>query len=152
MTFEGEETDGAVSTPVVEIDPAVVYHSTDVLLVPLTVAENCWVAADASEALRGFTDTVIPVLTGGFTVTVAEAFTVVAAALVAVTVTYEVALTVGAVRTPLLEIEPAEVDQMTAVLLDPPTIAENCCEPPDASVELVGDICTVTCPTAATEM
>lgn len=122
------------------------YQSTDVLLVPVTIAENCCVAAEVTEVLSGFTLTVMFPLGAGLTVTVAEALEEGDAALAAVTVTYEVALTVGAAKTPVLEIEPPVVDQMTAVLLDPPTDAENCCEPPDASVELVGEICTVTCP------
>ena len=35
------DTEGAVSRPVLEIVPAVVYQTTAVLLVPVTVAANC---------------------------------------------------------------------------------------------------------------
>lgn len=52
--------------------------------------------------------------------------------------------TVGAVKIPVLEIEPPVVDHVTAVLLDPLTVAENCFVPPEASVAVVGEICTLT--------
>lgn len=81
------ETDGAVSTPVLEMVPAVVDQITEVLLVPVTDAENCCVLPAVKVALVGFTLTPMLVLVGGFTVTVAEAFAVLDAALVAVTVT-----------------------------------------------------------------
>jgi hypothetical protein len=87
VTYEGVETLGAVSTPVLDIKPAVVDQRTDVLVVPLTDAENCCAAPDITVALVGFTFTVIVVDTGGFTVTVAEALEEADAALVAVTVT-----------------------------------------------------------------
>jgi hypothetical protein len=68
------DTAGAVSTPALEMDPAVVDHNTDVLLVPVTVAENCLVLPDATLVLTGFTLTLMLVgVDGGFTVTVAEA-------------------------------------------------------------------------------
>ena len=62
--------------------PRVADHVTAVLLVPLTVAENCcvppvWSDADAGE---------IATATGALTTTVAEADLVVSAMLVAVTV------------------------------------------------------------------
>jgi hypothetical protein len=59
-------------------------------------------------------------------------------------------VTVGALNNPLLEIEPAVVDQVTP--LDPLTVAENCCVPPDATVALVGEICTVIWEAEAMEM
>ena len=46
--------------------------------------------------------------------------------LVAVTVTAERVCTTGAVNNPVLEIEPALADQVTAVLLVPVTLAVNC--------------------------
>jgi hypothetical protein len=123
------------------MDPAVVDHSTDVLLVPVTVAENCLVLPEATLVLAGFTLTLMLVgVDGGFTVTVAEALASMDAALVAVTVKEDVVETVGAVSKPVLEIEPAVLDQVTAVLVDPTTVAKNCCVPPDASVERVGEI------------
>ena len=57
------------------------------------------------------------------TLTVAEAFFVGSAILVAVTVREVAAVTVGAVSTPLLETVPAVADQVTAVLLVPVTVA-----------------------------
>jgi hypothetical protein len=41
-------------------------------------------------------------------------------------VTAEVVCTTGAVNNPVLEIEPALADQVTAVLLVPVTLAVNC--------------------------
>jgi len=46
---------------------------------------------------------------------------------------------VGAVNTPVLEMEPAVVDQVTDVLFDPLTVAKNCCVPPEARVEVLGE-------------
>ena len=62
--------------------PAVADQVTAVLLVPVTVAENCCVPPVGSEADVGDTE----ITTGAATVTVAEADLVVSAALVAVTV------------------------------------------------------------------
>ena len=62
--------------------PAVADQVTAVLLVPVTVAENCCVPPVRSEADVGDTE----IATGAATVTVAEADLVVSAALVAVTV------------------------------------------------------------------
>ena len=88
VTKEEAVTEGAVNTPVVEIDPDVVDQTTEVLLVPVTDAENCWVLPAVTIALRGFRLTLMFVLLlGGATVTVAEALAVAEAALVAVTVT-----------------------------------------------------------------
>ncbi len=86
VTDVGADTLGAVSTPVLVILPADVNQTTEVLLVPLTVAANCWVAPEVTVALVGFTLTVILVVVAGFTVTVAEAFEVAEATLVAVIV------------------------------------------------------------------
>jgi len=57
------------------------------------------------------------------TLTLADPFLVVSATLVAMTVNEVGLLTLGAVRTPVLEIDPAEVDHVTAVLLVPETVA-----------------------------
>jgi len=62
----------------------------------------------------------------GVTVTVAEADWLVRAWLVAVTVTVVLVLTVGAVKSPELETEPAVADHVTAVLVEPVTVAVNC--------------------------
>ena len=87
VTYDILETAGAVSTPVLEIEPALVDHSTAVLLVPLTLAENCCVPPDETVALKGFTLTAIFCVLGAVTVTMAEALALVEATLVAVTVT-----------------------------------------------------------------
>jgi len=63
---------------------------------------------------------------GGITVTVAEAVWLVSAWLVAATVTVALALTVGAVKSPELEIEPAVAAHVRAVLIEPGTVAVNC--------------------------
>lgn len=70
-------------SPVVETLPAVAFHVTPVLLVPLTVAVNCCVppVPTAAEVGEIEMDT-----TGTLTLTVADADLVGAAALVAVTV------------------------------------------------------------------
>jgi hypothetical protein len=57
------------------------------------------------------------------TLTVADAFLVLSATLVAEMVTEVAEETVGAVNTPLLETVPAVDDQVTAVLLVPETVA-----------------------------
>jgi hypothetical protein len=62
----------------------------------------------------------------GVTITVAEPVLLVSAWLVAVTVTVVLPLTVGAVKSPELEIEPAEAVHVTAVLVEPVTVAVNC--------------------------
>jgi hypothetical protein len=87
VTGVGAETDGAVKRPVLEIDPALADQTTEVLLVPLTVAENCCVLPAVTVALVGFKLTLTFVDVGGVTVTVAEALESREAALVAVTVT-----------------------------------------------------------------
>src|SRR5713101_1250261 len=78
------------------------------------------------------------------TVTEAEAVLVVSAWLVAVTVTLVLALTVGAVKSPELEIEPAEEVQMTAALEFPVSVAVNCCVPPEATIAADGETLTET--------
>jgi hypothetical protein len=89
VTAVAVDTDGAVRKPVLEIEPAVVDQTIEVLLVPLTVAKNCWLPPEVRVALAGLRLTVMLVLVdvGGFTVTVAEALESSDAALVAVTVT-----------------------------------------------------------------
>jgi len=77
------------------------------------------------------------------TETLALAFFVVSAALVTVTVTLALLVTVGAVNNPLLEIVPAVADHVTAVLPVPCTVAENGWVFPDAKLALVGEMDTV---------
>jgi len=69
---------------------------------------------------------------------------VASAALVTVTVTVVLVLTAGAVKSPELEIDPAVADQVTAVLVEPVTVAENCWVPTEATEALFGDIETAT--------
>ena len=79
----------------------------------------------------------------GLTETIALAFFVLSAELVAVTVAVVVVDTLGAVNRPPSEILPAVVDQMTAVLLVPCTAAANCWVFPEATLVLVGEIVTM---------
>ncbi len=60
--------------------------------------------------------------------------------LVALTVTVVFEVTVGAVKSPEVEIDPALADQVTAVFVEPLTEAVNCCFPPEVTVALVGEI------------
>ena len=80
---------------------------------------------DVRVALVGETVTLMvdPV---GLTTTIALAFFAVFALLVAVTVTLVLVVTVGAVKRPLVEIVPADDVQVTAVLVEPRTVALNC--------------------------
>src|SRR5207302_9432443 len=70
--------------------------------------------------------------------TVAAADLVASAGLVAVTITVVLVLTAGAVKSPGLESDPAVADQVTAVLVEPVTVAANCwvpAEPTEARSE-----------------
>lgn len=99
-------------------------HVTAVLL--LTVGVNCCVWPPPRAAVGGATDTVI----GGASVIVAVANLVVSAWLVAVTVTVCcVVMLAGAVYRPVALIVPGAfegIDQITPVLLEFVTGAENC--------------------------
>jgi len=133
---------GAVSTPELEMVPAEVDQVTAVFVVPLTLAVNCWVPPAETVALGGEIET--DTVPGGFTVTVADAELAVLAWLVALTVTEVVEVTEGAVRSPEVEMDPAEVDQVAAVFDDPLTVAVNCWVPPEETVALAGEIATDT--------
>jgi hypothetical protein len=74
------------------------------------------------------------------TVTADDADFVVSAWLVAVMVMAVVEVTDGAVKSPLLEIVPAEDAHVTAAFVEPLTFAMNCCVVPEDSVSLVGVI------------
>ena len=80
----------------------------------------------------------------GFTAIMARAYFVLSAALVACTTTLAVAVTLGEVNTPVLEIVPLLDDQLTAVLVVLLTDAVNCCVPPDLTLALPGFIVTLT--------
>ena len=79
----------------------------------------------------------------GFTDTAADAPWDGAATLVAVTVTVVAAFTDGAVNNPDADTVPPLADQVTAVWLVPLTLALNCCEAPEITLALVGEIVTV---------
>src|ERR1700761_1284275 len=102
-------------------------QATAVLLLFVTVAENCCVWLGYNVTVAGVRLTVV----GGITVTVADADFVVSAWLVAVIVTVCCVATVaGALYSPAVEIAPVPaglIDQLTAVLLVFVTVAENCC-------------------------
>jgi hypothetical protein len=95
-----------------------------VLLVPLTVAVNVWLRDGSKDTEGGVSETV----TGGVSVTVAEADLVGAATLVALTVTVcELEIEAGAVYRPAVVMLPTIglSDQVTAVLLVLVTVAEK---------------------------
>lgn len=137
------ETDGAVNIPSLEIDPALADQVTAVFEDPCTVAANfCPVPAVIVAALG---DTVIlTLLVAGLILSVALALLLVFAALVARTVTVVAADTFGAVKLPALEIDPALALHVTAVLLVPCTVAENCCELPAVRLPLTGEMLMLT--------
>lgn len=142
VTLVDVETLGAVNIPPLETDPAVTDQFTAELVVPCTVATNCFVFPDVKVELDGETE----MLTTGAaaTLTVADACLVVSAALVAVTVTLVLADTFGAVKIPLLEMLPAVADQTTAVLLVPCTVAPNCSVAPEFRLDVAGETATLT--------
>jgi hypothetical protein len=74
---------GAVYIPLEETLPPVADQVTEALLLPVTVAVNCWVPPVCIAAAVG---EMVTATTGALTVTVAEADFVVSAALVAFTV------------------------------------------------------------------
>jgi len=131
--------DGAVNMPPVEMLPPLADHVTDVLLLPVTLAVNCCVPLVSMEAETG---EIVTPTTGALTVTVAEADLVVSATLVAVTV--NVPALPGAVYSPADETEPLVALQVTEVLLEPVTLAVNCCVPPVESDAEPGLIVTAT--------
>jgi hypothetical protein len=137
-------TEGAVNMPPLETLPEVADHITAVLLVPFTAALNCCVPPDVRAALPGETTTLTVVGAEGLTVTLALAFLVVSAALVAVTVTLVLLETAGAVNMPLQQTLPEVADHMTDVLLVPCTTALKCWVPPDVRTTLPGETTTLT--------
>ena len=137
VTFIALLTLGAVNFPPSVTEPALVDQVTPVLLVPWTLAVNCWPAPEVIVVEDGETATLT--LDPAATETTALAVLVVSAALVARMVTVVAAETLGAVKLPMLVIDPALADQVTPVLLVPWTLAENCCVAPDATLALVGE-------------
>ena len=106
----------------------------------LTVAVNCCVPADRMLALVGVICTLIGSAELELMVIVAVACLEVVATLVAVTVAVVLVVTAGAVYIPELEILPALVDQVTALVEASLTVAANCCVPPDFRLRLLGVI------------
>lgn len=124
--------DGAVSTPVAEIVPALAFQLTDLLAtVPSTVALNCCVAPMRMEGVAGDTETEFT--TGAATVMVAVADLVVSATLVAVTVA--VPAVEDAVKRPELLMVPEEVFQVTDLLVVPPCMETASWSVPPVSTE-----------------
>ena len=78
------------------------------------------------------------------TTTAAVPDLVVSAALVAVTVTFVLTVTVGAWYRPETEIVPSDADQVTAVFELPATEALNCWVPADWTVAVAGETVTTT--------
>ncbi len=107
---------------------------------PVTVAANCWVAPVSKIVEVGLIETA----TGALTVTVAEADLVGSATLVAVTV--YVPGVPGAVYKPELDTVPLVANHVTAVFVEPVTVAVNCWVPLVKIVDAVGlsDIATGT--------
>jgi hypothetical protein len=70
------------------------------------------------------------------------AFRVELATLVAIMVTWVPSLAAGVVKVPSLEIEPADADQVTAVLLVPATVAANRSLAVGARIVAAGEMAT----------
>ena len=122
---------------------------TAVLLEPVTLAVNCWVCEADRLVLVGVTDTA----TGGFRLTVALADFVGSAALVAVTVTVcALAIEDGAVYRPVeVSVPTGELKvQVTAVSVEPVTLAVNCCACEVDKLTEAGEIPTATGVTSVT--
>ena len=109
-------------SPEVVTDPPVTDQVTAVFVEPVTVAVNCCVALVCNEAEVGLIETVT---TGAaVTVTVAEADFVLSATLVAFTV--KEPADAGAVYRPEAETVPPVAVHVTAVFVEPVTVAVNC--------------------------
>lgn len=133
-------TEGACNRPPLEIVPAVTDQVTAVFVVPCTAATNCCIAPETREIEVGDIETETD---GATTVTNALSVCELSATLFAVTVTNVLLVTLGAVSRPLAEIVPTLVDQFTAVLLVPCTVAVNCFVAPDETLTSVGETATM---------
>jgi len=150
VTVIEDVTNGAAYSPVAEIVPTCelppptpfTCHCTAVLVEPVTVAVNCCVTPEAIAAVLGETEIVTAGCPLALMVTVALADLLPSAAGIAVTVTVMSELVTGAWYVPLLEIVPTWAlpplmpftCHCTEVLLEPVTVAWNCCVPPEATV------------------
>jgi hypothetical protein len=119
--------------------PAVADQVTAVLELPLTAAVNCCDPPVESDAEPGE----IVTATVAVTATAAEADLLVSAMLVAVTT--KLPALMGAVYMPPEEMFPPLAFQVTAVLLVPLTLAENCWLVPNASDDELGNTAMLTC-------
>jgi hypothetical protein len=135
-----------VYRPDEETEPPVADQLRAVLVVPVTVAVNCFVPPVASVAELGAMETATTC--GALTLTLADADWVGSATLVAVMMNVPALL--GAVYRPPAEIEPPVADHVTAVLELPLTVAVNCCDPPVVSDAEAGEIATATVAAAPT--
>jgi len=138
-----ELTLGAVNIPLLEIVPPVALQVTAVFEALLTLAVNCWLPAEMRLDEIGETAT-LTAADEGLTVIVDREYWLGSATLVAVTLAVVVAVTLAAVNNPLLEIVPPVADQVTAVFDVLPTVAENCCVPPEGTLALLGETVTLT--------
>src|SRR5216684_570067 len=118
---------GAVYSPLELMVPPLAIQVTTVFELPVTVAVNCCVAPVWRLAEAGL---IVIDTTGGVvvTVTAAEAFFVVSATLVAVTVNVP-ADAVAVYNPPAVMVPPVAV-HVTDVFVLPVTVAVNCCVPP----------------------
>jgi len=116
------------------------------LPVTVTVGVNCCVAPAATVALAGAIEIVTD---GAVSVTVATAVLVVSAWEIAVTVTVVVlGNLLGAVYKPFASMVPIIASppfspltcQVTAVFVEPVTVALNCCVAPPATLAVVGEM------------
>jgi len=136
----------AVKRPAVVIVPPVALHVTAVLLLPVTVAVNCFVAPAATVAEVGeiATETV-----GGALIVIAAVADLVVSA-TDVAFTWKLPAVVPAVKRPAVETVPPVAVHVTAVLLLPVTVAVNCCVAPASNVAVVGATVTETVGAALT--
>ena len=111
--------------------PRLAVQVTAVLLMPVTEAANWNFAPELTVDVEGATET-LTAEPAGVIVSAALPFTAKFAALVAVTLTKVFDVTVGAVKRPLPEIEPALALHFTAVSFVPVTDAVNCSVLPEA--------------------
>ena len=123
-----------------DTEPPVADQVTAVLEFPLTAAVNCCDPPAESDAEPG--EIVTATVAAAVTLTAAEADLVVSAILVAVTKKLPVLM--GAVYIPPEEMLPPLAFQVTAVLLVPLTLAENCWLLPDGSDDELGNTATAT--------
>lgn len=140
--------DGAVNRPLLEIVPALACQVTAVLLVEVSVAENCCLPPGDTVTAAG--ERLTTILVDGTIVTSETATAPSSATLVAVTVTVVDDVTVGAVNRPPLEIVPALACQTISVLVPPTssrpvdvTVAANCRCVPEEMVAVAGERLTL---------